>query len=85
MNGEKLNFTCVFKQSFFVNILGMGFGIPIVNFICFFFSYRDLKGHEMSTWDYKIGTVILYGKVSMSRLFIAGCLPVGLLAAEFYI
>ncbi|WP_419954218.1 RDD family protein [Neobacillus niacini] len=85
VNGEKLNFKTVFKRSFFVNILGMGFGIPIVNFICFFFSYRDLKGHGMSTWDYKIGTVILYGKVSMSRLFIAGCLPVGLLAAGFYI
>jgi hypothetical protein len=63
----------------------MGFGIPIVNFICFFFSYRDLKGHGMSTWDQKIGTVILYGKVSMSRLFIAGSFPMGLLAAGFYL
>ncbi|NYE08159.1 hypothetical protein F4694_005002 [Bacillus niacini] len=38
----------------------------------------------MSSWDHKIGTVILYGKVSISRLFIAGSLPVGLLAAGFY-
>lgn len=85
MNGEKLNFITVFKRSFFVNVLGMGFGIPILNFICFFFSYRDLKGHGTSTWDYKIGTVILYGKVSMSRLFIAGSFPVGMFAAGFYI
>lgn len=85
VNGEKLNFITVFKRSFFVNVLGMGFGIPILNFICFFFSYRDLKGHGTSTWDYKIGTVILYGKVSMSRLFIAGSFPVGMFAAGFYI
>ncbi|MDF2787268.1 MAG: hypothetical protein K0S80_366 [Neobacillus sp.] len=85
VNGEKLTFVTVFKRSFFVTILGMGFGIPILNFICFLFSYRDLKGRGVSTWDYKIGTVILYGRVSMSRLFIAGSLPVGLLAAGFYI
>ncbi|WHY01578.1 RDD family protein [Neobacillus sp. DY30] len=85
VNGDKLNFITAFKRSLFVNFLGMGFGIPILNVICFFFSYRDLKGNGISTWDCKIGTVILYGQVSMARLFIAGSLPVGLLAAGFYI
>jgi hypothetical protein len=85
VNGEKLNFKTAFKRSFFVNVLGMGFGIPILNFICFFLSYRDLKVRGISTWDHKIGTVILYGKVSISRLCIAGVLPIGMLAAGFYI
>jgi uncharacterized RDD family membrane protein YckC len=85
LNGEKLNFKTAFKRSIFVSAAGMGFGIPILNFICFFFSYLDLKGHGMSTWDHKIGTVTLYGKVSLSRLCIAGSFPVGLLAAGFYI
>ncbi|MEH7250665.1 RDD family protein [Neobacillus niacini] len=81
VNGEKLTFITALKRSFVVSILGMGFGIPILNFICFFFSYRDLKGHGMSTWDYKIGTVTLYGKVSMPRLCITCCFPVLMLAA----
>ena len=85
VNGEKLNFITALKRSFFVSFLGMGFGVPILNFICFFFSYRDLKGHGMSTWDDKIGTVILYGNVSMSRICIAGSFPIVMLAAGFYI
>jgi uncharacterized RDD family membrane protein YckC len=85
LNGEKLNFKTAFKRSIFVSAAGMGFGIPILNFICFFFSYRDLKGHGISSWDHKIGTVTLYGKVSMSRLCIAGSFPMGMLAAGFYI
>jgi uncharacterized RDD family membrane protein YckC len=85
IHGDKLNFKTALKRSIFVSAAGMGFGIPILNFICFFFSYRDLKGHGMSTWDHKIGTVILYGKVSISRLCIAGSLPMGMLAAGFYI
>jgi uncharacterized RDD family membrane protein YckC len=85
VNGENLSLMTAFKRSFAVTVLGMGFGIPILNFICFFFSYRDLKGHGMSTWDQKIGTVILYGKVSYSRLCIAGGFPIGMLAAGFYL
>ncbi|WHZ04051.1 RDD family protein [Neobacillus sp. YX16] len=85
VNGERLNFITAFKRSFFVNVLGMGLGIPLLNIICFFLSYRDLKGRGMSTWDHKIGTVILYGKVSLARLCIAGSFPIGMLAAGFYI
>lgn len=85
VSGEKLNFMTAFKRSIFVSAAGMGFGIPILNFICFLFSYRDLKGHGMSTWDQQIGTVILYGRVSMTRIFLASSLPVGMLTAGFYL
>lgn len=85
VSGEKLNFMTALKRSIFVSVAGMGFGIPFLNFICFLFSYRDLKGHGVSTWDQKIGTVILYGKVSMTRIFLASSLPVGMLAAGFFI
>ncbi|MFP7299236.1 RDD family protein [Neobacillus niacini] len=85
LNGDKLDFQTLLKRSIFVSAAGMGFGIPILNFICFFFSYRDLKKRGMSTWDNKNGTVTLYGKVSVSRLCIAGSFPLGLLAAGFYI
>jgi uncharacterized RDD family membrane protein YckC len=85
IHGDKVDFKTALKRSIFVSAAGMGFGIPILNFICFIFSYRDLKGHGISTWDHKIGTVTLYGKVSMSRLCIAGSLPMGMLAAGFYI
>ncbi len=85
VDGGQLNFQTAFKRSIFVSGAGMGFGIPILNLICFLFSYRDLKGHGMSTWDDKIGTVILYGKVSLARIFIAGCFPAALLVAGIYI
>ncbi|MDR7077030.1 hypothetical protein J2Y03_002053 [Neobacillus niacini] len=85
VTGEKLNFITALKRSFFVSFLGMGFGIPILNIICFFFSYRDLKSSGMSTWDHKIGIVILYGNISLSRFCIASILPIGMLAAGFYI
>lgn len=85
ISGERLDFLTALKRSIFVSAAGMGFGIPILNFICFIFSYRDLKGHGISTWDQKIGTIMLYGKVSTSRILLASCLPVGMLAAGFYL
>jgi uncharacterized RDD family membrane protein YckC len=85
VDGGQLNFLIALKRSIFVSIAGMGFGIPILNLICFLFSYRDLKGTGISTWDQKIGTVILYGQVSLPRVFIAASFPVALLIAGIYI
>jgi uncharacterized RDD family membrane protein YckC len=85
VDGGQLNFLTAFKRSIFVSVAGMGFGIPIINLICFLFSYRDLKGTGISTWDQKIGTVILYGQVSLPRVFIAASFPVALLVAGIYI
>jgi uncharacterized RDD family membrane protein YckC len=85
VDGGQLNFLIALRRSIFVSIAGMGFGIPILNLICFLFSYRDLKGRGISTWDQKIGTVILYGQVSLPRVFIAASFPVALLVAGIYI
>jgi len=85
VNGVKLNYMTALKRSLLVSIAGMGFGIPILNLICFLFSFRDLTGRGMSAWDQKIGTVILYGQVSPARILFASLIPAGMLAAGFII
>lgn len=80
VNGEFINFFTALKRSIFVNFAGMGFGIPIINFITFLFSYFDLRGNGISTWDYKNGTIVLYGRISSSRIFLASMLPLAVLA-----
>jgi uncharacterized RDD family membrane protein YckC len=85
VNGEPMNFFTALKRSIFVNAAGMGFGVPIINFFCFLFSYTDLKKHGFSTWDKQLGTVVLYGQVSTARLLFAALFPLTLLIAGFVI
>ena len=85
VTGERIDFLTAFQRSIFVNAAGMGFGLPIINFICFYFSYFDLKKNGKSTWDQQIGTVVLYGKVSSARLIFASLFPIGLLIAGLVI
>jgi uncharacterized RDD family membrane protein YckC len=85
VDGEPIDFSTAFQRSIFVNAAGMGLGLPLINFICFCFSYFDLKRNGLSTWDRQIGTVVLYGKVSVFRLVLASLFPIGLLIAGFII
>ncbi|MDP4083316.1 MAG: RDD family protein [Bacillota bacterium] len=79
VNGEFIDFFTAFKRSIFIIAAGMGFGIPILNFFTFLFSYFDLKGNGISTWDHKNGTIVLYGKIDCSRVLIASALPLTIL------
>ncbi|EKN66183.1 hypothetical protein BABA_17282 [Neobacillus bataviensis LMG 21833] len=81
INGEPLHFLIALKRSIFVTAAGMGFGVPIINFICFYFSFFDLKKNGISTWDQQIGTVVLYGKVSPTRIIFVSLFPIALLIA----
>lgn len=74
--GEAIQFPTAFKRSFFVIIAGMGFGVPVLNFICYLFSLVDLQKNGMSAWDKKSGTIVLYGKVPFPRIFFASLFPV---------
>jgi uncharacterized RDD family membrane protein YckC len=85
VDGEPIKLSTAFQRSIFVNAAGMGFGLPLINFICFCFSYFDLRKNGLSTWDRQIGTVVLYGKVSTFRLLFASLFPIGLLIAGFII
>ncbi|MEH7108509.1 RDD family protein [Bacillus sp. JJ1764] len=85
VNGEPMDFLIALKRSIFVTAAGMGFGVPIINFICFLFSYTDLKKHGFSSWDKQLGTVVLYGQVSTSRLLFTALFPLALLIAGFMI
>lgn len=75
VNGEYIGFIKAFKRSVFVIAAGMGFGVPIINFICYLLSYKDLKDHGISIWDKKSDTVILYGNVNLSRILLIACFP----------
>lgn len=85
VTGDCIDFITAFKRSIFVFIAGMGFGVPFVSFICNLFSYKDLKVHGISAWDKKNNTVILYGDVNRSRIFLMACFPVALLLAGLII
>lgn len=85
VNGDPIDFFTALKRSIFVTAAGMGFGIPIINFICFYFSYFDLKKNGRSTWDNQIGTVVLYGKVSVARVIFVSLFPISLLVAGLII
>jgi uncharacterized RDD family membrane protein YckC len=85
VNGDNIDFLTALKRSIFVTAAGMGFGIPLINFICFYFSYFDLKKHGKSTWDHQIGTIVLYGQVSTARLLFVSLFPIALLIAGFVI
>ncbi|MEH7076732.1 RDD family protein [Neobacillus drentensis] len=85
VNGNPLDFLTALKRSIFVTAAGMGFGVPLINFICSYFSYVDLKKNGKSTWDQQIGTVVLYGQVNTSRIFFVSIFPVLLLIAGIVI
>jgi hypothetical protein len=85
VNGDRLNFLTALQRSIFVSAAGMGFGIPVINFICFYFSYSDLKKHGFSSWDKQIGTVVLYGKTSPARILFVSLFPISLFIAGLLI
>lgn len=77
-NGESIHFRTAFKRSLFVITAGMGFGVPVLHFICNLFSLLDLRKNGMSKWDEKSGTIVLYGKVELPRLIFASLVPITL-------
>ncbi len=81
VNGDYINFMTAFKRSVFVITAGMGFGVPVLNFICYLFSYKDLREHGISIWDLKSDTVVLYGSVTTSRVLLMACFPLVLFLA----
>ncbi|WP_423801064.1 RDD family protein [Neobacillus sp. SAB-20_R2A] len=85
VTGEPIRFVTALKRSIFVTAAGMGLGVPIINFICFGFSYKDLKKHGYATWDKQIGTIVLYGRVSTARMLVVSIIPIGLLIAGLVI
>ena len=85
MTGEPIDFIMALKRSIFVTAAGMGFGIPLINFICSYFSYFDLRKNGKSTWDQHIGTVVLYGQVNLARILFVSLFPLALIIAGFVI
>jgi hypothetical protein len=85
VTGEPINFIMALKRSILVTAVGMGFGIPLVNFICSYFSYFDLRKNGKSTWDRQIGTVVLYGQVHVSRILFVSIFPIALSIAGIFI
>lgn len=85
LTGEPIDFVMALKRSIFVTAAGMGFGIPLINFICYYFSYFDLRKNGKSTWDQHIGTVVLYGQVNLARILFVSLFPLALIIAGFVI
>ncbi len=85
MTGEPITFIMALKRSILVTAVGMGFGIPLINLICSYFSYFDLRKNGKSTWDQHIGTVVLYGQVNLARILFVSLFSLALIIAGFVI
>lgn len=85
ISGEQLPYGTALKRSVFVTAAGMGFGIPILNFICYYFSYLHLKKNGISLWDQNFGTVVLYGQVNSLQIVFVSIFPIALLIAGLVI
>ncbi|PFO08995.1 hypothetical protein COJ85_02515 [Bacillus sp. AFS076308] len=83
VNGERVDILTAIKRSIYVTAAGMGLGVPIINLVCFFFSFLDLTKNGRSTWDRQIGTVVLYGHTSTARILFISFFPIALLIAGF--
>jgi uncharacterized RDD family membrane protein YckC len=72
INGGKINFTQALRRSFGVWVRGLGFGIPIISFICILVSYFDLRRNGITKWDQKSGLVTVHGTVGVFRVLLIG-------------
>ena len=82
-SGERIDLFTAIKRSLMVTSAGMGLGVPILNFICFYLGYRALKKHGHAFWDKQCDTVVLYGQASTGRILFISLFPLILVIAGF--
>lgn len=66
-NDANLSLKKSFKRSLMVWMRGVGFGIPILNTICFFIFRRDLKKMGNASWDQKLNIRVYTSKRKRTR------------------
>lgn len=85
VNGGSIDFWTAFKRSMLIIAAGMGFGIPLITFICNLFSYLNMRKHGRSIWDNKTGTIVLYGNINFPRVFVSVFFPLSIFIAGILI
>lgn len=66
--GGRLNFAQALKRSFLVWFRGMGCGLPIVQLIMMFISYRNLKKYGDTSWDLDGGCLVKHQEINKVRI-----------------
>ena len=79
VNGQVLDLLTSFKRSLFIITFGKGIRFPVINLI------YNLRKKARSIWDVKAGTIVLYGKVSLPRMFLGACFPLAVFIAGMLI
>jgi uncharacterized RDD family membrane protein YckC len=69
INGEKPKFYNAFTRSFWVWVVGFGFGIPIVNLFTLISSYSQLNNTGTTSWD-KNNFTVTHGEIGVIRIII---------------
>lgn len=82
-DGDKLSFIEAFYRSYLVWIIGLGFGIRIVEIFTQLYAYLKLKERGISSWDKKINSKIIYGEIGGLRILLAILILIGIPILRF--
>lgn len=67
----KLDYMTALKRSFSVWFRGLGMGIIILNFFCLLIAYRNLKIHQMTSWDRDDHIQVTHYPIGQWRIYVA--------------
>lgn len=70
-SGHLLSFTQSFYRSCLVWIIGLGFGIQLVQTFTQIYAFFDLYGEGKSKWDRMVKSEIIYGEIEIGKVLTA--------------
>lgn len=72
--GELLSYKESFYRSSLVWIIGLGFGIHLVQILTHVYAYFRLQKRNITMWDDTVNSQIIYGQIGVWRVLIAVCI-----------
>jgi hypothetical protein len=76
--GSRLSFSNALSRAFSVWFMGLGLGLPIVNFITLIVSYVKLKNAGITSWDREGQYVVIHERLSGLRIGVAVLVLIGI-------
>ncbi len=76
--GNRLSFSNALSRAFSVWFMGLGLGLPIVNFITLIVSYVKLKNQGITSWDREGRYAVIHEGLSAVRITIAVLVIMGI-------
>jgi len=70
ISGEKLSYIEALQRTALVFVQGMAFGIPIIALFTHLYFYRRLIKTGVTSWDTRVGSVVLHKEWGIVRAFL---------------